>query len=98
MWLLAPAAGTPATPLTEAIAGGLRWTPDGAAILYRARVDAISVIDTQGKGPGRLLVDLSGKPGQMAYNGTPTDGRFIYFVWTEDLGDVWVMDAIPAAR
>ena len=48
--------------------------------------------------PGRLLVELSGRPGELGFYGTPTDGRFVYFVWTQDLGDLWVMDSVSATR
>jgi hypothetical protein len=30
----------------------------------------------------------------MGFYGTPTDGRFVYFVWSEDLGDIWTMDVV----
>jgi hypothetical protein len=68
--------------------------PDASAILYRGRQDAIDIVETSGKSAGRLLVDLSGRPGEMGLYGTPTDGRFVYFVWSEDLGDIWVMDVV----
>jgi hypothetical protein len=25
--------------------------------------------------------------------GTPTDGKYVYFTWDENLGDLWVMSA-----
>jgi len=72
----------------------VRWTPDASAILFRGGPDAISIVDTNGKSAGRVLVDLSGRPGEMGFCGTPTDGRFVYFVWSEDLGDIWTMDVV----
>lgn len=100
VWVIDTAAPTasPARPLTSAIAGGPRWTPDGRSILYRAQPSAIHIIDASGTSQSRLLVDLSGRPGDMGLYGTPTDGRFVYFTWNDDLGDIWVMDAASSAR
>jgi Tol biopolymer transport system component len=97
IWIAEANAATPARSLADG-AGGVRWTPDGSAILYRGRKDAIHVVDAAGKRAGRLLVDLSGRPGEMVPYGTPTDGRFVYFVWSEDLGDIWVMDVAASTR
>ncbi len=98
MWVADIDAGTPARALTNGVGGGLQWTPDGSAILYRGRTDAIHIVDAIGKSTGRLLVDLSGRPGEMGFYGTPTDGRFVYFVWSDDLGDIWVMDIVSSGR
>ena len=98
VWVADIDAGTPARALTEGVGSGLQWTPDGSAILYRSRTDAIHIVDAIGKSTGRLLVDLSGRPGEMGFYGTPTDGRFVYFVWGDDLGDIWVMDIVSSAR
>jgi hypothetical protein len=27
--------------------------------------------------------------------GTATDGKFIYFTWRDDVGDIWVTDIDP---
>jgi hypothetical protein len=80
VWVTDIAAETPACPLTEATPGGVRWTPDGKSILYRSRTDATSIVDAAGKSAGRLLIDLSGRPGEMGFYGTPTDGQFVYFI------------------
>jgi Tol biopolymer transport system component len=72
--------------------GGPRWTPDGRYVLVRPEGDRIHIVAVDGRSPERLLVDLRGRRGSIGVYGTPTDGKYIYFVWTEDVGDIWVMD------
>jgi serine/threonine protein kinase/Tol biopolymer transport system component len=72
--------------------GGPRWTPDGRYALLRAAGDLIHIVAVDGRSPERLLVDLRGRRGSVGVYGTPTDGKYVYFVWTEDTGDIWVMD------
>ena len=40
------------------------------------------------------MADLSSRLGQMGRNAIATDGNYLYFVWQENLGDIWVMDVI----
>ena len=72
--------------------GAPRWTPDGSFIVARSTASLITIVPTDGRSPERPLVNLSGRPGAVGFYGTPTDGKFVYFVWTEDVGDIWVMD------
>ena len=72
--------------------GAPRWTPDGRFLLTRSTANRINIVATDGRSPERPLVNLGGRPGSLGFYGTPTDGKFIYFIWTEDVGDIWVMD------
>ena len=37
------------------------------------------------------MSDLAGRRGTLGW-GVATDGRFLYFSWAEETGDIWVMD------
>ena len=39
----------------------------------------------------RPMTDLKGRYGSLRIQAV-TDGRYLYFGWAEDLGDIWVMD------
>ena len=86
-------ADSEAPPRSVATAGfrSPRWTPDGGSILFHGD-RSISMIDARGGRPARSIVELAGRPGELGFYGTPTDGRHVYFVWIEDVGDIWVMD------
>jgi len=45
-------------------------------------------------GEERLVVDLTGRRGQLDLMSLATDGEFLYFSWQEDEGDLWVMDVV----
>ena len=43
----------------------------------------------------RLVTVLVGRRGTLGTNQPPaTDGKFLYFTWRDDLGDIWVMDIV----
>ena len=44
---------------------------------------------------GAVMSDLSGRRGIIGR--ISTDGRYLYFTWEENLGDVWVADVVHAA-
>jgi len=39
----------------------------------------------------RQLTDFAGRPGYLDVL-HDSDGKFLYFTWSEDFGDLWVMD------
>ncbi len=45
-------------------------------------------------GGERRLTDLVGKRGELGILSLTTDGRYLYFSWEEDTGDIWVMDVV----
>jgi Tol biopolymer transport system component len=75
--------------------GGLAypiWSRDGRAVYFLDRND-LWIVPAEG-GEVRKLTDLSGKRGSMAAECLATDGRYLYFTWLEDAGDIWVMDVV----
>ena len=69
-----------------------RWSPDGSSI-YFLRDQNIWTISADGKDE-RQLTNLVGKRTDHFGVGLATDGRFLYFSWGEDIGDIWVMDVV----
>ena len=93
----APAAGGPAARVT-ADQGQIRivgWSPDAQAIhvIDETGLKAVTVAD----GRVRSTMSFKGKHGTfVATSGSAVsrDGRFVYFMWREDQGDIWVMDVV----
>jgi TolB protein len=73
-----------------------RWSPDGERVYFtgtnekEGNIWALSPED----GSERPMTDLSARPGRLGAIALATDGRFLYFTWEEDLGDIWVMDVV----
>ena len=67
------------------------WSIDGKQLLVRSAADRLTSVDVD-SGVERSVLDLSGRRGSLNVYGTPTDGKFVYFIWEEDLGDIWTMD------
>ena len=42
----------------------------------------------------RAVTSLVGKRGTLGIMQPATDGTYLYFAWRDDLGDIWVMDAL----
>ncbi len=66
-------------------------SPDGRSVHFLDCND-LWVVPAEG-GEVRKLTDFSGKRGSMA-GGPATDGKYLYFTWLEDAGDIWVMDVV----
>ena len=82
-------------PLTRGPGRSHRWSPDGEHIYFTGaeeRAGNLWVLSLE-DGRERPITNLVGRRGDL---GTPvaTDGKHVYFVWREDLGDVWVMDVV----
>ena len=67
------------------------WSPDGKriyfVITYAHDIWEISLED----GSERRLTNFVGRPG-IIRNAMTTDGKHLFFVWVEEIGDLWVMD------
>ena len=42
----------------------------------------------------RALAKLEDRPGHLGGYALTSDGKYLYFAWEEDLGDIWVMDVV----
>lgn len=92
IWLVPRAGGEP-----QALARGFgppTWSRDGAHVFFfrttagSANLWSVSV-DTRQALP---LTNLTGRRGTLGTAGTATDGKYIYFTWRDDVGDIWVTD------
>ena len=73
----------------------LAWTPDGRAAFFQAwREPAIWTVSLEDR-VSRRVVDLAGRPGTAGQFALEVGREHIYFVWNEDVGDIWVMDVVP---
>jgi TolB protein len=89
------AAGGEEERISRGPSGQVRWSPDGE-LLYRAgsreQSDRLWVLSPS-DGQEYVVADLRGRRGGVAYD-LATDGSHLYFTWTENLGDIWVMDVV----
>ena len=71
----------------------LDWSPDGQT-LYIAGLDALSEVSADGSRQRRLM-DPTGRSGTLPVPGSAaSDGRYLYFAWMVNEGDIWVMDVV----
>ena len=49
------------------------------------------------RGQVSRLTKLEGRRGNIG-DSFATDGRYLYFTWREDDGDIWVMDVVKDVR
>ena len=69
------------------------WSADGNEIMFNGLAEVWGLSVEQGS--KRKWIDLAGRPGCLdSLIAPPTDGEYLDFVWTEDLGDIWVMDVV----
>jgi hypothetical protein len=66
-------------------------------LLVRSAADRIAVENVDGGGV-RTVVDLSGRRGSLGVYGTPSDGKYVYFIWEEGLGDIWTMETTSVSE
>jgi Tol biopolymer transport system component len=73
---------------------GLRWSREQDVIYFTALEESpgtlwrLSLRD----GSERPMTNLIGRRGTLGIMQPALDGKFIYFPWRDDLGDIWVMD------
>jgi TolB protein len=95
LWRMPAAGGTPERLTRRSVAGSLIWSPDGARIYFgeqegSARLWALSLKD----GSERVVADLAARRGGLAFQPPATDGKYLYFSWRNDVGDIWAMDVV----
>ena len=68
------------------------WSPDSREVYFRRSQNywALSLDD----GSERQLTALGGRQGSTTDDNGKTDGRYLYFAWRADQGDIWVMDVL----
>jgi Tol biopolymer transport system component len=72
----------------------VQWSRDGNRIYFMGaderagNIWALSLKDRR-EFP---VTNLSGRRGSLGFQSPSTDGKYLYFPWRDDIGDVWVMD------
>jgi Tol biopolymer transport system component len=95
-----PAKGGEPERLTKGPARYPRWSRDGRHIFFtgiRERAGNVWALSYE-DGTERPVTDLKGRPGRLGDQGLATDGRYLYFRWEEDTGDIWVMDVVAGGK
>ncbi|HEY7923520.1 MAG TPA: protein kinase [Vicinamibacteria bacterium] len=94
IWRDSPQGGTPEL-LSKGPGIGPRWLGDqvyfNGAHEREGNLWRVSVVDRR----ERPMTSLVGRRGTLGIMQPATDGRYLYFSWRDDLGDIWVMDALP---
>ena len=95
IWRMKPE-GAMAERLTSTAGRWPRWSPDGEAIYFigdgpqSGNLWALSLKDRS----ERQLTNLADRRGSLGIQGLSTDGKYLYFAWRDDLGDIWSMDVL----
>ena len=83
-------------PLTQGAAATAAWSRDGKVLFFHSTADrapniwALSMADRR----EFQVTDLAGRAGNMVGNTLATDGRYLYFAWSEAESDLWVADVV----
>ncbi len=91
-----PARGGEAVRLSAGPGWASHWSVDGKTLYFIGwgeRADNIWALSTK-DGKEYPVTDLSGRYGRLENTSLDTDREYLYFIWAEDLGDIWVMDAV----
>jgi eukaryotic-like serine/threonine-protein kinase len=71
-----------------------RWSPDGHMIYFRRPGDIngnLWAVSATGSDE-HAMTNFSGRRGAFGVTALATDGRYLYFTWQEETGDLWIMD------
>ena len=90
-----PAGGEP-EQMTRGESMGFVWSVDGTKIFFVGEGDRAGnlwslSLKTRRERP---VTDLRGRSGKLGATSPATDGRYLYFPWREDVGDIWVVDVV----
>ncbi len=89
-----PARGGEAVRLSAGPGYSAYWSVDGKTLYFggqNERADNIWALSAE-DGTEHPVTDLSGRYGRLEPISLDTDREYLYFIWAEDLGDIWVMD------
>lgn len=42
----------------------------------------------------RPVTNLTGRRGSLGLQALASDGKYLYFTWRDDVGDIWTMDLV----
>ena len=88
--------GGPEVKLTKGLGFNPKWSRDGSRVYFNGRGERegnIWEVEADGSAE-RPMTDLAGRPGRLGFAPPANDGKYLYFIWTDDLGDIWVMDVV----
>ena len=95
LWRM-PAEGGEPERLSDGPGQLARFSPDGKVLYFTGWEEragnlwALSLED----GSEYPVTELAGRRGSIMEYNLATDGRYLYFTWSDDLGDIWVMDVV----
>lgn len=95
LWQVPAEGGLPEL-LVESMSGVTAWFIDGQRVFVWKRGEQSANIWSQSMRDGsmRAMTDLAGKYGVAWSFDLEADDNYLYFVWQEDIGDIWVMDVV----
>ena len=91
-----PARGGEAVRLSAGPGDAPHWSVDGKTLYFSGwgeRADNIWALSAE-EGTEYPVTDLSGRYGRLEPFSLDTDREYLYFIWAENLGDIWVMDVV----
>ena len=89
MWLVSTD-GAEAEPLLETGSSAVRWSQDSNRVFFVAGGNVAFVsLDDRAEHP---ITDLKGRRGTL--RDFDVHEGYLYFSWSEHLGDLWVMDVV----
>jgi hypothetical protein len=90
-----PASGGTPEELTD-VEGFFRWSRDGRRV-YFPRDRELWEFTLADKAE-RRLTGLSQRAGSLGSWALAVGAEHLYFTWSNDVGDIWVMDVVPPER
>ena len=95
LWQVPAEGGIPEL-LIESVKGPVAWSSDGQRLFFWKHWEPPVNIWAQSMRDGsvRAMTDLAGRYGTAFLFDLATNDEYLYFVWQEDIGDIWVMDVV----
>jgi serine/threonine protein kinase len=102
LWRIPAAGGTEEKlsdiPIPSALSGTFRWSLDGSIYWVGGADDGRDVFAlAPAGGVERRVTRLSGREGSFG-NGLAVGPAHLYFLWSNSLGDIWVVDVVTGQR
>jgi Tol biopolymer transport system component len=93
LWRILASGGDPQR-MTNSEGYFFRWSSDGKRIFFNNEQDNDVRVLTLDDRHERQMTKFSGRPGSLSLHGLAVSDRYIYFTWSNDLGDIWVADVV----